>query len=150
MKTEHMNQRRQWMAALARCEHHALSKYWQQFGLNPQYHFVREPEVGLAQVRARMGSTGNPFNMGDVTITRTVIQLDSGELGYSYITGRNKAHSEVAAVVDALMQTSLQMDLQERLINPLNAELVEKEQSRAKQVSASKVDFFTMVRGEDE
>jgi alpha-D-ribose 1-methylphosphonate 5-triphosphate synthase subunit PhnG len=42
------------------------------------------------------------------------------------------------------------MDLQERLINPLKAELVEKEQSRAKQVSASKVDFFTMVRGEDE
>ncbi|PSV29244.1 phosphonate C-P lyase system protein PhnG [Photobacterium sp. GB-72] len=150
METEQRTQRQKWMAVLARCDHRALANGWQQLGLDPSYHFVREPEIGLAQVRARMGSTGSQFNIGDVTMTRTVIQLDSGELGYSYITGRDKSHSEIAAVIDALMQTSMQSDLHHRLINPLNADIAKQEQYRAQQVSASKVDFFTMVRGEDE
>ncbi len=78
-----------------------LQKHWEKLALTPQYQSVRAPEIGLAQVRARMGGTGNAFNMGDVTITRSVVRLASGELGYSYITGRNKRHAELAAVVDA-------------------------------------------------
>lgn len=88
--------------------------------------------------------------MGDVTITRSVVRLASGELGYSYITGRNKRHAELAAVVDALMQTAAHDVLQQNLISTLAAEKAEQEQMRAREVAASKVDFFTMVRGEDE
>ena len=47
-----------------------------------------------------MGGTGNRFNVADVTITRCVVKLENGALGYSYLSGRNKAHAELAAVID--------------------------------------------------
>ncbi len=98
-----------------------------------------------------MGATGNAFNMGDVTVTRTVVQLESGELGYSYITGRNKEHAVLAAVIDAMMQTGHQSGLlKESLITPLEALRDEQVQQRSREVATSKVDFFTLVRGEDD
>ncbi|EOD81450.1 PhnG protein [Grimontia indica] len=150
MEQEKQTSRQRWMSVLARTDANALITHWVKLSLNPQYQLVRAPELGLAQVRARMGGTGNAFNMGDVTITRAVVRLDSGELGYSYVTGRNKQHAELAAVVDALMQTSAHDALQQALISPLAAEKAEQEQLRAREVATSKVDFFTMVRGEDE
>ncbi|KKD60252.1 phosphonate C-P lyase [Grimontia sp. AD028] len=150
MEQEKQTSRQRWMSVLARTDANALITHWVKLSLNPQYQLVRAPELGLAQVRARMGGTGNAFNMGDVTITRAVVRLDSSELGYSYVTGRNKQHAELAAVVDALMQTSAHDVLQQALISPLAAEKAEQEQLRAREVATSKVDFFTMVRGEDE
>lgn len=150
MEQKQRTPRQRWMSVLARADADMLQKHWQKLALVPQYQSVRAPEIGLAQVRARMGGTGNAFNMGDVTITRSVVRLASGELGYSYITGRNKRHAELAAVVDALMQTAAHDVLQQNLISTLAAEKAEQEQMRAREVAASKVDFFTMVRGEDE
>ncbi|USH04311.1 phosphonate C-P lyase system protein PhnG [Grimontia kaedaensis] len=150
MEQEQQTPRQRWMSVLARTDTNALITHWEKLALDPQYQLVRAPELGLAQVRARMGGTGNAFNMGDVTITRAVVRLGSGELGYSYVTGRNKPHAELAAVVDALMQTPAHDVLQQALISPLAAEKAEQEQLRAREVATSKVDFFTMVRGEDE
>ncbi|NGN97208.1 phosphonate C-P lyase system protein PhnG [Grimontia sp. S25] len=150
MEQEKQTPRHHWMSVLARADANALIAHWDNLSLTPQYQLVRAPEIGLAQVRARMGGTGNAFNMGDVTITRAVVRLESGELGYSYVTGRNKQHAELAAVADALMQTSAHDALQQTLISPLAAEKAEQEQLRAREVATSKVDFFTMVRGEDE
>ncbi|MGC9401793.1 phosphonate C-P lyase system protein PhnG [Vibrio genomosp. F10 str. 9ZC157] len=146
---EHL-QRKRWMSVLALCDYQTLKQRWDELSFSTRYHFVREPEIGLAQVRAKMGASGDAFNMGDVTIVRTVVQLDQGALGYSYITGRNKDHAEVAAVVDALMQTEFQSDLYQALIEPLAADIEKNERIKAREVSTSKVDFFTMVRGEDE
>ncbi|MDF2185048.1 phosphonate C-P lyase system protein PhnG [Grimontia hollisae] len=150
MEQEQQTPRQRWMSVLARTDANALITHWEKLALRPQYQRVRAPEIGLAQVRARMGGTGNAFNLGDVTITRAVVRLESGELGYSYITGRNKQHAELAAVVDALMQTVAHDVLQHALISPLAAEKAEQEQQRAREVATSKVDFFTMVRGENE
>jgi alpha-D-ribose 1-methylphosphonate 5-triphosphate synthase subunit PhnG len=97
-----------------------------------------------------MGSTGRQFNMGDVTITRAVIKLTSGELGYSYLQGRSKPHAELAAVVDALMQNGQQAEvINTQVIEPLAAMKHERDSQRRQEVASSKVDFFTMVRGED-
>lgn len=151
MDSKEKTARQGWMAELAHADFDQLAQHWQQQKLTPCYQFIRKPETGLAQVRARMGGTGNAFNMGDITVTRAVVQLESGELGYSYIKGRNKAHAELAAVVDALMQTPHQTgQLQESLITPLAALRKEKDTQRSREVATSKVDFFTLVRGEDE
>ncbi|MEZ8822928.1 phosphonate C-P lyase system protein PhnG [Vibrio amylolyticus] len=148
--TERQKKRQNWMSVLAKSQHAELMTRWESLSLNPEYAMVRQPEIGLAQVRARMGSTGRQFNIGDTTITRAVVKLSTGELGYSYLQGRNKQHAEVAAVIDALMQTSThQQALQEQLIDPLAALKQESESMRAKEVATSKVDFFTLVRGED-
>ncbi|WP_107852271.1 phosphonate C-P lyase system protein PhnG [Oceanimonas marisflavi] len=143
-------QRKQWMSVLARASWGELDGRWQALALTPDYELIRAPEVGLAQVRARMGATGSQFNLGDITITRSVIRLAGGELGYSYVCGRNKAHAELAAVIDGLMQTGEMSErLNRELIAPLAAHKAEQEELRRRQVAASKVDFFTMVRGED-
>jgi alpha-D-ribose 1-methylphosphonate 5-triphosphate synthase subunit PhnG len=88
--------------------------------------------------------------MGDATITRAVVKLDSGEMGYSYLRGRNKAQAELAAVIDGLLQTQSHHEpLMRMVIEPLAAMKQEQQQLRAKEVATSKVDFFTMVRGDD-
>lgn len=145
-----LKERQKWMSVLAQSSFTELKARWDVLGLNAEYAMVRQPEIGLAQVRARMGSTGRQFNMGDVTITRTVIKLNSGELGYSYLQGRDKPHAVLAAVIDALMQNGQQAEtINAQVIEPLAAMKHERDSQRRQEVAASKVDFFTMVRGED-
>lgn len=145
-----LKERQKWMSTLAQSSFSDLEQCWSTLAMEPQYTMVRQPEIGLAQVRARMGATGRQFNMGDVTITRAVIKLHSGELGYSYLQGRNKQHAELAAVIDALMQNGQSYEvLNSQLIEPLAALKHKRDSLRAKEVASSKVDFFTMVRGED-
>lgn len=77
-------------------------------------------------------------------------QIRQWEMGYSYLRGRNKAQAELAAVIDGLLQTqSHHEQLMRMVIEPLAAMKQEQQQLRAKEVATSKVDFFTMVRGED-
>lgn len=145
-----VNQRSDWISILAQSQYAELIEHWKATELEPSYQVIRQPEIGLAQVRARMGSTGNPFNMGDVTITRAAIKLDTGEMGYSYLRGRNKPHAELAAVIDGMLQSGVyRQALMQRIIEPLAALKFERDQQRAKEVATSKVDFFTLVRGED-
>lgn len=145
-----VTQRSYWISTLAQSEYAQIVEHWQATELEPSYQVIRQPEIGLAQVRARMGSTGNPFNMGDVTITRAAIKLDTGEMGYSYLCGRNKPHAELAAVIDGMLQSGVHRQaLMQQIIEPLVALKFERDQQRAKEVATSKVDFFTLVRGED-
>jgi alpha-D-ribose 1-methylphosphonate 5-triphosphate synthase subunit PhnG len=98
-----------------------------------------------------MGGTGNPFNMGDITMTRAVIKLDSGEMGHAYLKGRNKEHAQLAALLDALLQTqTYNTPLLEHVIQPLQRLMSQAANERAEEIATSKVDFFTLVRGEDE
>jgi alpha-D-ribose 1-methylphosphonate 5-triphosphate synthase subunit PhnG len=75
--------------------------------------------------------------------------LENGGQGYSYISGRDKAHAELCALIDALLQQPGSHELlQQRLIEPLAALQQEQRQQRARSVAASRVDFFTLVRGD--
>jgi len=87
--------------------------------------------------------------MGYMTVTRAVVQMEGGVYGYSYVSGRNKPHAELCAVIDALMQMQGMNELlHKRVIAPLAAVQQEGRQQRAREVAASRVDFFTLVRGE--
>ena len=100
-------------------------------------------------VRGRMGGTGAPFNVGEMTVTRCALTLSDGEVGHAYIQGRNKADAEAAALVDALMQTDQADTIRRMVLYPLEAAATSARQSRARKAAATKVDFFTMVRGDD-
>ncbi|MGF1703085.1 phosphonate C-P lyase system protein PhnG [Photobacterium makurazakiensis] len=148
------DQRKHWMSVLAKASFETLEQHWKALNsmqtLPLEYQTIRPAEIGLAQVRAKMGGTGRQFNIGDVTITRAVVQIASGELGYSYLQGRNKQHAELAAVIDALLQTDQYREaIMNQVITPLAADKKEQETLVQQQVASSKVDFFTMVRGED-
>lgn len=151
MNNTEKSERQGWMSALARTDFLHLKNSWSQLNLSPEHHIIRATETGLIQVQSRMGSTGNPFNIGDMTVTRSVVKLPGGEMGYSYIKGRNKEHAHLAALIDALMQNSDYTEqLRLQVINPLKATMAEQTNHRHQQIATSKVEFFTIVRGEDE
>ncbi|MCE0506431.1 phosphonate C-P lyase system protein PhnG [Roseivivax sp. GX 12232] len=115
----------------------------------PGFDWLRAPEIGSVMVRGRAGGTGQPFNLGEVTVTRCALRLASGEVGHAYLKGRRKADAEAAALVDALMQTDAAARLQSGVLEVLEDEARTARASRAARAATTKVDFFTMVRGED-
>ena len=115
----------------------------------PEFSWIRSPEVGTAMVRGKVSGTGSAFNLGEMTVTRCVLKLASGELGYAYIQGRSSDCAEAAAMVDALMQTEYASTVKSLVLNPLQTEMQQHKAERAAKAAATKVDFFTMARGED-
>jgi len=110
---------------------------------------VRQPETGMVMVRGRMGGNGAPFNLGEMSVTRCVVQLQDGTTGYSYVAGRSIEHAELAALADALLQGAEGSRWQADLIDPLQALQHTRAALRDGQAAATRVDFTTLVRGED-
>ncbi|WP_233961731.1 phosphonate C-P lyase system protein PhnG [Pectobacterium versatile] len=145
-----LTRRQHWLSVLAFSPVVELEKRWQTLNLHPQYALLRSTEIGLTRLQARMGGTGKRFVLGDMTITRAVVRLADGTCGYSYVAGRDKTHAERCAVIDALLQLPESHDrLQEHLIKPLAAQRVALCEQRAREIASSKVDFFTLVRGDN-
>ncbi len=141
--------RKAWMSLLAKVPTQELGRLWESFGHTPRYGWLRAPEAGGVMVRGRAGATGAPFNLGEMTVTRCSLKLESGEVGHAYVQGRDKQHATRAALVDALMQTDRAGAVRRQILEPLRDALDTARASRAKKAAATKVDFFTMVRGED-
>ncbi|EPC4333548.1 phosphonate C-P lyase system protein PhnG [Enterobacter asburiae] len=142
--------RQRWMRVLAHSQPAALAARMNALSLTPDYDTLRVPEIGLVQIQARMGGTGERFFAGDATLTRAAIRLNSGTLGYSYVLGRDKAHAERCAVIDALLQEQPYFQtLMETLIAPLEADRAARIAARQAEVNTSRVDFFTLVRGDN-
>ncbi len=116
----------------------------------PDHGFLRAPEVGAVMVQGRTGATGAPFNLGEMSVTRCVVRLTTGEVGHAHVQGRDKGHATRAAVVDALMQTEAADELRAAVIDVLAAEEAARRLARAERAAATKVEFFTLVRGEDQ
>jgi alpha-D-ribose 1-methylphosphonate 5-triphosphate synthase subunit PhnG len=116
----------------------------------PAYDDMRAPENGLVMIRGRIGGDGAEFNLGEATVSRAVVRLATGEIGFGYVLGRDRDKARLIALCDALVQTkehSAAVD--SKVIAPLRARLEAQRDLRARQVAATKVDFFTLVRGED-
>ncbi|RVU29703.1 phosphonate C-P lyase system protein PhnG [Neptunomonas marina] len=142
--------RQHWLGVLAKVPAEQLQQQWAALDLTPDYQLIRPPEIGLTMVRARVGGSGQPFNMAEMTITRCAIRLTSGTLGVSYVAGRDKRKALTVALADALLQEDTDQQLQQQLVVPLEASLQAAADARAADASQTKVDFFTLVRGEDE
>lgn len=138
--------RKGWMSLLAKAPPARLAALMPDL---PDHVLLRAPEVGAVMVRGRAGATGAPFNLGEMTVTRCSIRLTDGAVGHAWVQGRDKDHARRAAVVDALMQTAESAGLRTLVLDPLAAEAEVARATRAGKAAATKVDFFTMVRGED-
>ncbi len=147
---EQQTDRQRWLSVLAHSNAAQLEAHWQALNLHPEFTLIRPAEIGMTRLQARMGATGKRFVMGDATVTRAVVQLSDGTLGYSYLLGRDKAHAERCALLDALLQQpETRPLLEEKIITPLAAWRDEQRQLRAREIASSKVDFFTLVRGDN-
>jgi alpha-D-ribose 1-methylphosphonate 5-triphosphate synthase subunit PhnG len=115
----------------------------------PAFENLREAESGLVMVRGRVGGDGAPFNLGEATVSRAAVRLASGEVGFGYALGRNRDKALMIALCDALVQTSMFAEAVEtRVIAPLRAAHLAGQRQKAARTAATKVDFYTMVRGE--
>src|SRR5215510_773342 len=98
------SERREWLGLLSRAPRELLES-WAKSERLPAFAWLRRPETGLAMVRGRIGGAGAKFNLGEMTITRCALRLESGASGIAYIQGRDHRKAELAALADALLQT---------------------------------------------
>jgi alpha-D-ribose 1-methylphosphonate 5-triphosphate synthase subunit PhnG len=146
--------RQAWMATLAKASPERLEDCLSKLDILPSYSFLRSPEIGLAMITGRAGVHGEVFNLGEITLTRCVVQLESpeeyqGVLGFGYISGRSCHHAELAALCDALLQCpTWEEQIQKLVIQPLQREYRQQQEQKERQTAATKVNFYTMLRGE--
>ena len=145
--------RRAWMAVLAKAEGEELAALWSAISDPPTYSFLRKPETGLAMVRGRIGGTGQAFNMGEMTMTRAAVQItgEGGEAiaGFSHVAGRDRRHAEIAAALDAMLQDRRWHSMVKKgIVGPLAESQAKIRRKQAAQTAKTRVDFFTLVRGE--
>ena len=141
--------RRRWMGILAKAPRAALERAWDDLAEPPAYRLLRAPEIGLAMVRGRIAGTGEPFNLGEMTMTRAAVQLAGPQgtvTGYGHVAGRDPRHAELAALFDAMLQGG--DGRAAALVETLAAELAAIRAAKAAKAAPSRVEFFTLVRGE--
>jgi alpha-D-ribose 1-methylphosphonate 5-triphosphate synthase subunit PhnG len=146
--------RQRWLGVLAKASLAELEAAWGGLRDKPEYRMLRPSETGLVMVRGRIGGDGAPFNFGEMTMTRAAVQLLDGaravsHTGLGYVAGRSRRRAELVAVFDALLQDPARHDaVAGAVVEPLASGQVAAKATQAAKVMASKVDFFTMVRGE--
>ena len=146
-KTE---ERRDWMAVLAKADPGTLQRLWSGLGIEARFTTLRPAETGMVMVRGRAGGDGMAFALGEMTVTRCTVRLDGSEvLGFAYVAGRDRRHAEIAARADALLQTDRRDAVEATVIAPLRAAQAEARAAARRKAAATRVDFFTMVRGEN-
>jgi alpha-D-ribose 1-methylphosphonate 5-triphosphate synthase subunit PhnG len=103
-------------------------------------------------IRGRIGGTSEPFNLGEMTMTRAAVQIarcGDGKpiVGYGHVAGRQPRHAELVALFDALLQDPRRAEAAGReVILPLAAALADLHAADVAEVAPSRVEFFTMVR----
>lgn len=149
-----LTRRQSWMATLAGASPLQLEQAVSNLTHHlPNYDFLRPPEIGLAMVQGRTGGTGQPFHLGEMTITRCVVRLkmldvEEAIVGFGYVAGRSHRHAELAALCDALLQYPTWRDLiQTQVILPLQTAAQQQQEQQQRQTESTRVNFFTLVRG---
>jgi alpha-D-ribose 1-methylphosphonate 5-triphosphate synthase subunit PhnG len=142
--------RQQLLSTLAHSRLNDIQALWQDQVDDIAFEFIRQPECGMVMAVGRAGSSGEPFNLGEVTVSRCAVRLPGGETGFGYVKGRDTNHALHIALLDALAQTRIHRDqILDGICRPLQKKLQSKKAEQQARVDKTRVDFFTMIRGED-
>jgi alpha-D-ribose 1-methylphosphonate 5-triphosphate synthase subunit PhnG len=141
--------RRALMALCADASSVELEQALSRTGYSGAVDDLRRPETGLVMVRGRIGGEGAPFNLGEATVSRVAVRIDSGAIGFAYHLGRDQTKARLAAILDALAQSPDHRDTVEAALADIRARLEIDRQKVQRQTAATRVNFFTLVRGED-
>lgn len=145
--------RARWLGVLAKASPFVLKAAWEGLENKPVYRLLRGPETGLALVRGRIGGIGERFNIGEISLCRCSLALADGQgsevAGHGYVAGCDQDQVRYVALFDALLQLPAYSKLLEsELIEPLAAEQEKRRRQQIETAQASRVEFFTMVRGD--
>lgn len=141
--------RRDRLSVLAGAPAERLRALWtDHMAESPDHDLIRPPEIGTIMLRGRAGATGAPFNLGEMTVTRCSVRLASGAVGHGHVQGRDREAARIAALIDALSEAGQGEALDTAILAPLRGEAQARKTARATRAAATKVEFFTMVRGD--
>ena len=145
-----IDERKSAMRILSLTSADVLEQKYDSFDQKPDWTFARKPETGLVMTRGRIGGGGSPFNLGELTVTRAAVTLESGETGHAYCHGRNQRKAAIAAFFDAAFQSAtLKSRVEAEVLAPCAKDLEASDIKAKQEAAATKVDFFTMTRGDD-
>ncbi|MGH8720056.1 MAG: phosphonate C-P lyase system protein PhnG [Burkholderiales bacterium] len=136
------------MGVLAKARLDELEAAFASVPEKPAYTWLRPPETGLVMVRARAGGTGAKFNLGEMPVTRCALKTEDGVVGHAYVQGRSHRHAELAALIDAMLLAGMS-EIGSRVISPLAQARAARAALAQAQAAATRVEFFTLVRGEN-
>lgn len=144
-------ERADWMGVLARASATEVAAAMDAVGPTPAFDWLRRPEFGAIMTRGRAGGTGQPFSLGEMTVTRCALRLRDRPdvVGHAYVQGRHARKAELAALADAMLQVeATAAPVKAKVIAPLQAAEAARRLKARRKAGATKVDFFTMVRAE--
>jgi alpha-D-ribose 1-methylphosphonate 5-triphosphate synthase subunit PhnG len=138
-------ERQRWMAVLARASRAEIESL---AGTDlPAHEVLKAPETGTVMVEGRAGGAGRRFNLGEATVTRCVVRLEDGAMGFAYALGRDGRKARLSAILDARLQREAVDGELKRGIANLAASQAAARDLASRKAAATKVDFFTLVRG---
>ena len=137
------------LSTLSHADMTVLAPLFEQWWNKPQVATIRAPETGLVMLRGRTGGGGAPFNLGEATVSRATIRLSTGEIGHGQCLGGDRNKARMIAIFDALAQRSEHATLVGGLVATVSERLTNEDRQLAEETASTRVDFFTMVRGDD-
>lgn len=142
--------RRSALGLLARSPASLLADRLACMDVAPPFTWLRKPETGMVMLRGRIGGDGARFNLGEATITRCTLRLADGTVGVGTVRGRSPRQAEMIALCDAMLQQpAVAARVKSEVLDALAAAERERHASAAAATAGSRVDFYTLVRGED-
>jgi alpha-D-ribose 1-methylphosphonate 5-triphosphate synthase subunit PhnG len=142
--------RQTWLRTLQTAPAETVAQAVAALGTLPAHARLRGPESGLVMVRGRADGTGEPFNLGEMTVTRASVSvsLDVRTVtGFGCIAGRDHRAAELVAVCDALLQhPAWHGRIRDAVLGPCEAAHAARRAERASRRAATRADFVTVVR----
>jgi alpha-D-ribose 1-methylphosphonate 5-triphosphate synthase subunit PhnG len=136
------------MRAMALAEPGRLVSLLDELGEIPSFERLRGPERGLIMVRAKADGGGPVFNLGEALVTRCSVGLGDFQ-GHAYVLGDEPDKCLAAALADAMAQDGRWRAGIERIALQLEDDLALRRAAELKAALKTRVEFFTLVRGED-
>lgn len=137
-----------WLRVLARATPDELAAHAAPVLADYRFEWLRAPESGLVMVRARIGNTGDRFNLGEATVTRCAVRLrlDGATVaGVGHVMGLDAPRAERIAQLDALLQVdTLHALLWRTVIEPLRVLDEQRSRDERARTEASRVRFFAL------
>ncbi len=138
--------RQRWIGILAKAPASILEAGMTAFA-SQEFVWLRRPETGLMMLRARIGGTGDRFNLGEMTVTRCTLRLPEGITGVAYVQGRSQRKAELAALADALLQAPASREaVLSTVVEPAQRAADARAESMRRRAQATRVEFFTVAR----
>ena len=139
--------RPEWISIFSKTNESLLKNSLDHINFKENYDVLLGPEIGSIMIQGRAGGTGDKFNLGEATLTKCIVKFQE-KTGYSYHLGRNLIKSEYGAILDALMQIESYHSKLLMYVKEFQEEIQKEKTKIIAGSSESKVDFFTMVRGD--